>query len=224
MPTPEANAKYQGGGFMKILLVEDSAIQINWAKKELEEHELVIAVNASEALSALKNDTFDIVLTDLVMPGGFPLDPDLRDQNDTPQAFHGWNIFRKILQMHMKGEIKGIALVSNFEHHLEKGDDIGHYVTMSKAIAQTGWEVEDYSGALSFKRSLRSLNIISFLDALTWSAFPAAIIEGELSSPADISAGWQHQKKDSMWSAMQNGNITLLKPFKKIVEALSQEL
>lgn len=56
----------------RILIAEDDESMLNFLSLALERagHETVSAKNGTDALTALeKNDTFDILLTDIVMPG-----------------------------------------------------------------------------------------------------------------------------------------------------------
>ena len=49
---------------MRILVLDDSISRLEKFKEWIAEHELVIAVNVEDALSALKNQAFDLVFLD----------------------------------------------------------------------------------------------------------------------------------------------------------------
>ena len=62
---------------LRILIVDDNPIILDVLKKGLlrRKHHCVLVLNAEEALNELKSDSFDIMITDIVMPGldGFEL-------------------------------------------------------------------------------------------------------------------------------------------------------
>jgi len=53
---------------MKILVVDDTQSNLEEAKIQLSEHKLTLANTFTEAMSLIKTTTFDVVLTDLMMP------------------------------------------------------------------------------------------------------------------------------------------------------------
>jgi CheY-like chemotaxis protein len=55
----------------RVLLVDDSELNRNLIGRRIQEHghELTVSADGSEALQALAEDRFDVVLLDLVMPG-----------------------------------------------------------------------------------------------------------------------------------------------------------
>ncbi|GEM_PF-1276163 len=156
---------------MKILLVEDDSRQIEYAKIILKDYDLDVAVDTDEATKKIdRKSKPQIVLTDLHLPSN------LYDK-DRPNAGNGLSFFSIALRELAKGEIEGLALVSNFEHHVhESKPQIGQShedfikekeaVNTATAFLDTiGKVVFVYdTGRWNFVKNKNSLNVCSFID------------------------------------------------------------
>ncbi|MDD3487226.1 MAG: response regulator [Candidatus Moranbacteria bacterium] len=99
----------------KVLVIEDSPIQLDWAKKELSAMpvQVVFASSFSEARDKFKNQ--DFILTDLELPN---------HKGEQPSWENGLRLFLASLnRFGQKKELKGLALVSNLNLH---GETISH--------------------------------------------------------------------------------------------------
>jgi len=69
---PRLDADARAGGAQRILLVEDDASVAEFTRQMLESlgYGVVHAPSAAQALSALRNANIDLVLSDVMMPGG----------------------------------------------------------------------------------------------------------------------------------------------------------
>jgi hypothetical protein len=101
---------------MKVLVIDDTELQVTSAINQLSkivDVELVIARSFSEAEKALKSEQFDVVLSDLMMPGESGYQTGKGDS--TPYGF-------AIALLAIKKGVKKIAIVSNGQgdanHHV----------------------------------------------------------------------------------------------------------
>lgn len=196
---------------MEILLVEDDPIQIEWAKNELLGHNLAVVKNYDSYIKWRSNKTPDLVVTDLFVP---------KKDGEDPTDW-GWNVFRDEVEYYLKGEIKGVALISNFEHHLEEIEKVQKQCLIEAirhgATARLfGLKRNFLHNELVFVREVRATNTIVLLDNINWTAFPKAMLKGKIISPMDYcgQASWEIQE------AKEKGEFTLLKPYKEVVSAL----
>lgn len=98
---------------MKILVVEDSSLQINWAKNCFEDHELVIAESQEEYLN-IDLKVFDLIITDLFLPV---------KKGERPVPEVGIMIAEQITDLSLKGEIKAKwSIVSDIDGHISQED------------------------------------------------------------------------------------------------------
>lgn len=95
---------------LKILLVEDDARQIEWAKKCFKKHRLTIC-ESEKAFLANDPTSFDCVITDLFLP---------KSKGEQPDYQVGLNIYKQLVELTNNNQLKACALLSNFEHHCDK--------------------------------------------------------------------------------------------------------
>ncbi|HME00706.1 MAG TPA: response regulator [Terriglobia bacterium] len=69
-PLITRHSLHEGRSGLRVLVVEDNAVNQNLARRLLEKrgHSVVVACDGEEALAALKDQPFDVVLTDVQMP------------------------------------------------------------------------------------------------------------------------------------------------------------
>ncbi len=98
---------------MKILVIEDSSLQINWAKNCFKKHELVIAESQEEYLK-LDLKIFDLIISDLFLPVK-------KGEQPTPEV--GMMIAQQITDLSLKGDIKAKwSIVSDLDGHISQED------------------------------------------------------------------------------------------------------
>jgi response regulator RpfG family c-di-GMP phosphodiesterase len=203
----------------KVLVVEDNVVQINWAKKVLKDTNLKIAETQEEASNLLENNKFEYVLTDLEIP---------RVSGDKPEAHHGQRVFEKGLEMLIQKDIRGMALVSNFEHHLlfdsikqkklvskeEKSEIYSANEKFKLIKLLAGVKVKGYTDPLSFEREESLLNFLVFLDSLLINQYPNFYKDGKVFTKEDVETTYKNGYHFCM-----AGGINL-KPWKEIINAL----
>ncbi|MEA2103014.1 MAG: response regulator [Thermodesulfobacteriota bacterium] len=97
-------------GFLKILVVEDDPVTRELLRKRLvkADHDVETARNGEEALGLLKDEGYDVVLTDMMMPG----------------EIDGIGVVEKTREMHPSTEvivITGYASIDNVIEAMKKG-------------------------------------------------------------------------------------------------------
>jgi two-component system, sensor histidine kinase and response regulator len=105
---------------MRILLAEDNAVNQRLARRLLEKrgHQVVVAGNGREALAALEQDTFDLILMDIQMPemDGMEATAKIREK----EALAGGHVPIVALTAHaMKGD-QELCLAAGMDNYLSK--------------------------------------------------------------------------------------------------------
>lgn len=108
---------------MKILLAEDDPRQVKLAQQTLSDHELLVCQyrNAAVEYFDVWGDnyhlfkSFDLLLTDLLLPF---------EADGKPDYKAGMSLFQKGMGLLAHEMIQGVALVSNFEHHLDMDEAV----------------------------------------------------------------------------------------------------
>jgi len=225
---------------MKIFLIEDNPVQIKWAKEQLSGYELVIATNTDDGWEVLKKaKKSDIVICDLELPAFGPEGPYRRidrctddgwivekipvDEPNEPTMKNGFNFFESaVLPRLVGGKVKGIALLSDFEHHAASRDDNENFERFEKLIGI----IEVVS---KFKKSefgsARGLNIVCIVDRSAGSYRGQAMFwfHGERLTRAEVGERFAPSTRGDLnadlkdWRA-QGGVI--LKPYKEAVDLL----
>jgi CheY-like chemotaxis protein len=91
----------------KFLIIEDGPEQRRHAQNQIQGHSLTFATTAEEVP---KMEQFDFVLTDLFLP---------KSEGEEPDPEVGECLFREALQVLEDDNVDGVALVSNYEHHMD---------------------------------------------------------------------------------------------------------
>lgn len=101
--------KLIGGKIMaKILIVEDDKRQLEWARSSLSNH-TVLSVENWLGFSSFGKESLDLIITDLMIPED--------DKEEGPKARFGLRVFLEAICLLSQQKIKGMALISNYEHH-----------------------------------------------------------------------------------------------------------
>ena len=178
----------------KIVLVEDSKIQIEWAKKELKEFELIVCENFEEYWKNCPEDGDYYLISDLFLPC---------KRNENPDYQVGLNIFERALEDALENESdapKGATLISNIEHHRGDWND-----QCRKALSEFKSRFGNFTS-----HYFPPVNCHSFLDERGNSGFYSHFwIDG---SPKEID-----KDPNFDWRCKE---AELLKPFKRIVEGM----
>lgn len=98
---------------LRILVVEDDLIQLDWASKTLGGNEL-IKVKTREDYFKTSKEGIDLIITDLMIPFN-----DSSVYRDNPNEAYGLEVFLDGLDLLSKQQVGGLALISNYEHHTE---------------------------------------------------------------------------------------------------------
>ena len=100
---------------IQILVVEDDPIQIDWARQQLKHYyKVAVATTAREGRELADSKKFNMLLLDLNLP---------EEEGNKPSMEAGMRQLCHFLGNWSRYEtIKGIALVSNFEHHVDYAD------------------------------------------------------------------------------------------------------
>lgn len=121
---------------IKILLVEDDPKQITWAKKVFEHDELRVYENWHDFYNR-ENLPTDFVITDLSIP---------RNNHNEKESLPTWglSVFGRCINLLKNKEIKGLALVTNFEHHWHKMKEveIKLFYSIQQIVESLGKKVE----------------------------------------------------------------------------------
>lgn len=92
---------------LKILVIDDDPGNIRSAKELLAEHQLMVAESCEEALAVLKDNTFDVVLSDLRLPMG-------------PRKIELFSYGIILMIEAAKRGTKRIVVYTDVEHHPDK--------------------------------------------------------------------------------------------------------
>jgi len=222
---------------MKIFLIEDNPIQIEWAKKELAGYEFIIAANIRKGWDILKEATEnDIIICDLELPEFGPEEPYLEiqevvngeitirkipvDEPVEPSMKNGFDFFeRAVLPRLIGGKVKGVAIISSFEHHLaDKVENETYYekfegiLDVLKAIGK-----HEYGGSTTYGREA-GINMVCFVDE-SFSTYENFFFEGEYLSEKDVNERFRHWEYAAKYYCCKKGGI-LLKKFREAVDLL----
>ena len=223
---------------MKILLVEDDERQLVYAREILKEHTLDIAADADEATAIIERATKpEIVMTDLYIPW------DSESNLDRPKKASfkaGLTIFQLALKKLVIGEIKGLALVSNFEHHVhglepEAEQPLRSFYEDQAFLSATlhlidivGKELKIYNNGKWFtSKKKHSLTVCVFFDKdLTFFKHflspEGKVVSGE-EKEQHLVAGTELISEIDQYTLVREGDLNL-KPFHRIVEVLTSSI
>lgn len=216
---------------VRILLIEDDERQINYAQQVLVGHELTVMRSWKE----LGNPSglfrqFDLIITDLMLP---------KEQADGSVSAPDWkvglDIYTKTLASLDLGEVRGVALVSNYEHHVDDARKSGWdhdevkreimHAPMSACIVGVGkhlewdWEGKTVAAWVSSREDM-PINYISVFDRSIWlmTEFLDQESQIRLAYPNDMPMG----KPISQYLKEQGWIIP--KPYREVVDALLMDL
>lgn len=210
---------------VKILLIEDDERQINYAQQVLAGHELTVMRSWKELddPSDLFRQ-FDFIITDLMLP---------KEQADGSKSIPDWKvglgIYTRALCSLRRGEVKGVALVSNLEHHV---DEIRDYNEVMRGISdapqsadvsvgkQLEWDWEGEKGkehpaARVTSRVDSSMNYLSVFDRSIWCMVEFLDQQGQIQTVAAGEANPQ---------VVRENGWTISKPYREVVAALLMDL
>lgn len=205
-----------------ILIFDNDEYQLNWAYAQLSGvHNLTLLASEFEA-GLVDMSAFDFVFTDGVLP-------EWRDS--IPKLAVGVRIFEEAFHLLRQGDLKGVAFVSNYEHHIHRKqtdpwDELRQY--KEKSFSFLCDEVSVGSGEKvnsllkKFGKDDRPLNSILVIDM--YQNYYRHIIDpnGNVHEIATISV--EMPRDYPPWQKIQYActekGYTLAKPWKKVVEVL----
>lgn len=206
---------------MRILLVEDDLRQIGLAQQVLTGHDL-LACQCFEDTKAYFDpygqqhelvQPFDLLVTDLLLPFKPGADPDHKI---------GLRIFETGLALLARDKIKGLALVSNFEHHVNMENIMklprDELERLGKLVYNLGKSIWTGGDCLTVgKISPKAWNAIFLFDLHINHYSHLLSPEGEMWTREDL-----QKTHGNLGRAIQAGFI-LPKPFALVVEGLLKE-
>jgi len=209
---------------MKILLIEDDVRQVQFAQQTLSGHELFVCGCKHEAQKYFKASycgcellqPFDLMVTDLFLPAR-------SDPGYKPSYIIGLDLFEAGLRLFAQDMIKGVALISNFEHHVndsEVDDDCRSRVgTVQKLTQIFGKRVfcDEDNQLRVMKSSPKSWNALTLFDVHVDNYTHVLSPQGELMPKAKV-----YKQFGSMKAAKTEG-FSLAKLFKFVVNGLLQD-
>lgn len=195
---------------LNILIVEDDERQFAWARRSLTGHNLTL-LRTGEEFSNYQGQP-DLIITDLVLPwrsGG------------QPTYACGMRMFEEAIRHLMAGKIKGLAMVSDFEHHF--ADDKTREEFRENLLEQLGFlgyfgkEIwwKDYNNSETLIKSLspHPWNFTIVFDK-PWTTYPIFLD----SSGKEISYSTLPLECGS--SYVRSQGLMLPKPYREVVEVL----
>jgi len=225
---------------IKILLVEDDPIQIDWAREQLKEYDLTVATTLREKDEIFydpeNKNKFDIVITDLELPEDKGKEPKLFDID----ANSGYSFFKSLLERRVNQiSPKGLALVSNYEHHVVKSKEsyqfkkaINELMLLSTltALVQSRsrryMNVSDNDNLVQIvKQENCANNVVIVVDNVFVNDYPFYFSDGKVATNEEIQTRFSKKSKESYLTCgaccVKEEGI-LLKPYAEIAEYLSQ--
>ena len=209
---------------IRIMVIEDDPIQINWAKEQLKEYNLTIATTTQESKSLRGQAHFDLIITDLQLP---------LCSGEEPRYSVGIDHFTSIFAALRAGEIKGLSVVSNFEHHIssEKEKDLAlkwlNDFRRKKPYPPFIHETADGFGIRVTESSRGLKNFVLFMDKPL--AYPKFFLLDEKSVVTKSVARQKGEKLppgerafDGVIRIVQHQVAIPLKPYGEIAEYLAQ--
>lgn len=225
---------------IKVLLVEDDEDQINWARQQIGELcNLIIVKTAIDALwefryQRCQKNNISLVISDLIIPG-FDENEEKELMFDDgmeaferkflreeflaePDAKNGWKIFSEALNLCFHDYYQGIALVSNFEHHIEERGlwsfkEIYEGLNALR-IVSASFKYDDASFIKKKPGGLEKVVIVA--DSLGISWWPYFLKNGRVYTNGDL------QKDNINPYKFCLGGAKMLKPYRKVFEYLTK--
>ena len=199
---------------MKILIVEDTDAQRDWAEKTIIGHEIYYARSKEEVEWELN---YDLVLSDLEIP---------KETNDEPKAATGMRLFKEFMDALMKGTIKGLAMVSNLEHHAMDDESYEWEIRENLNIIKSLAGLYKYGSPDPFhmkKRDRGVKNLAVLVDSIHIYWFPGYYDKktGEVFCPNDDQRA---NRIPSLLERVRSGEVIPLKPWKEVVEFFQKEI
>ena len=204
----------------RVLLVEDDEDQIKWACQQIGELcNLTIARNVQESES-LKEKGWDMVLSDLELPARF---------DSLPNFQSGRRHFEGYLEMLEGGKIKGLGLLSNFEHHISflSSDEKAEIMEWREELPESAvgfYRQEETLVPETFEEGIEALAI--FCDKpLDFTHFFIVEEKRAVGVKEAIEIGKSLPKGERGWNPLilivKEGVAKPLKPYKEVFEYLS---
>lgn len=208
----------------RILVIEDTDIQRQHAERELEGHDLTFATTAAEVEDM---GQYDFILTDLFLPESAGGEPDFEV---------GRRLLEKAFKFYERGEVKGVALVSNYDHHVDVGTmsrndrlDLRNHLK-EKNFFDYGWHIidsqlpEGVSDAQDYfeYRSSESVPspLLYILDALVEEYEHYMTAGGDVISYKEFRSRIGDDPSISELYGALRGEFNIAKPWGKVVESL----
>ena len=201
----------------KILIVEDNQEQREWATLSLRGNNVVIAKTLLEFYSIIdKIDDFDFVITDLYLPAN-------NNHNTKPKYINGLIIYDKLITALTNGDVRGVALLSNLEHHVHQIDNEVKVIMklMSKCAGlHVPRKLDPLQVSDITKSSICSLNslVLFDLNIRGYRHFMSPI--DEVLTAEQVEKDFAGNGKVGCFNAVENNRYIHLKPFDVVVEAL----
>ncbi len=219
---------------VKILLIEDDERQINYAQQVLVGHELtVMRFYRRGVMTSLKfYQQFDLVITDLVLPHE-PCNPNIPSE---PYWGRGVEIYFFAMYALSRGYVKGVALVSNYEHHIdspEREDVVYCREQIERELREAegntfhdfgnGKDIDWWHNNQVISNSEtphnftvvfdRNFTLCSFLDK-----------SGRIVCPNDLPKMSPEFTYEDLKKYVNSEGLYILKPYKEVVDALLMDL
>jgi CheY-like chemotaxis protein len=207
---------------MKIFLIEDDPIQVEWARKSLAGYDLEIATNVMEGREILKAASEnDLIISDLELSNKKREDAKY-DYEWQPSMLNGLEFFKEgVLSRLVGGKVKGVAMISNFEHHVAEDDENESYYQKIKAatdiLAAVGKHRDDYLVRVFGCEA--GLNLVCFVDEHI-DTYKNFFFKGEYLSEEEVEKRFSHREYMPKYNCCKLRGGILLKKYKEAVELL----
>ena len=214
---------------VKILLIEDDERQINYAQQVLAGHELTV-MRSWKQLGDPSDlfRQFDFIITDLMLP----LERE-DGSKSTPDWKVGLGIYTKALASLDLGEIKGVALVSNYEHHVENARESGWdhdevkreimHAPQSAYVSSVGKRIEwDRRGGQIISKVVsmvdHPMNYLAIFDRSIWLMTEFLDQKGQVRVVTEVPEGIIPRE------FFREQSLSIIKPYKEVIDALLMDL
>lgn len=215
---------------ISVLVVEDTPLQQDWAKETIgKDVDLTVVPDLLSYEAAVQSRQFDYVITDMFLPeviddqSPYFVAEDGFDEHDnyihshgtsdfTPKFERGKAIFADGLAGLLQKKHKGVALVSNFEHHADKIEraEFDELLTTKQTYENVIKSFYDAQGHNDWK-----LNALFFFDE------PMTEYNHFLKDEKIVTVNEVERNTETMYGPHVMGlGYTPLKPYKKVLDEL----